>query len=126
MTTYEGAFPTPEASTEELIGFDYILDTYGLGPAEASATVTFGEHTGTVAAMLTDERCPVGRIVAEAYKAEGLQGVEKKAAALKLLYDDFDLPIGRDTRSYHDGSLKRADLLAKASAREEPPDFLAR
>ncbi len=113
-----------EAVMEQPIDYDYILDTFGLGPQEASATITFGSYTGTVAAMLLDGRCPVGGAVAEGYTTGGLPGVETKLGAMKTLYGDFDLNISTETRSYHEGSTQRSELMAKAATQKEPPDFL--
>lgn len=126
MGSFETQVPAREAEAEadQPIDFEHILDTYGLGPQEAASIITFGSYTGTVAAMLTDERCPVGGIVATAYAAEGIAGVETKLDAVKTLYGDFELAIGEETRSYHQGSTQREDLLAQAVMREEPPDFL--
>jgi hypothetical protein len=126
MTSHEGApFLTPEAEATEHIDFDHILDTYGLGPEEASSEVVFESYRGSVAAMLTNPECPVGAVVARAYKSDGIQGVEAKLEALKGFYGDFDLPIGDNTRNFHEGSVDRATLLTKTpTAREESPDFL--
>jgi hypothetical protein len=117
---YEG-FPVqpPEAIDAPVFDESYFLDTFGLGPRETSTVVTFGNHTGTVAAMLADGSCPVGGIVAEAYKAEGLAGVEQKLTSLGALSADFSVPISEATRSYHAGTIQRDELLA------ERPDFLA-
>jgi hypothetical protein len=124
--SFEGPTPTPQEALvdQPVIDFDHILDTYGLGPQEASATITFGNYTGTVAAMLLDERCPVGGVVAGAFAAEGIAGVDTKLGALKTLYGDFDLRVSDETRSYHEGVTERSDLLTKATQHEEPPGFL--
>lgn len=123
----KGPFGVPEAleaAAEPPLDFGHILDTYGLGPQEASAVISFGNYTGSVGAMLTDERCPVGGIVSDAYTADGISGVETKLEALKTLYGDFDLHVSHETRSYHEGTLDRSALFASVTPPEEPPSFL--
>jgi hypothetical protein len=117
MTNYEMAGEEPP------IDYDYFLDTYGLGPQELEATITFGAHTGSVATMLGDERCPVGGILAESYKSDGISGVESKLEGLSVLSSDFHLPISEQTKSFHEGATDRGTLLRQPLG--ETLDFLA-
>ena len=116
------------AETSEAIAeapdYAHLLETYGLGPQEMDQTVSFGNYTGTVAAMFTDERCPVGKMVADTYRAEGIDGVERKISGLQGLDGSFALTISEDTKSFHEGAVKRDELLKKPELTKEEPDFL--
>jgi hypothetical protein len=110
-------------AVEQPIDYDYFLDRYGLGPDEIGATAQYGSHEGTVAEMLESPRCPVGEALADAYAAKGIQGVETKIDALKTVFEGLTLHVGERTREYHQGTLKRENLLTNVP--EESPDFLA-
>ncbi len=103
--------------------YDHFLNTYGLGPDEVNAEAVFGNHRGTMGGMLSDERCPVGGMMAQAYQAEGLAGVEKQMGLLHAMSPDFTVAISEQTREYHAGTTSREDLV---SQQPERPDFLAR
>lgn len=74
-------------------GEEYFHEQFGLGREELQQTVTFGGHQGSVAAMLTDEKCPVGGKLAEAYREGGLEAVQTKANQLSEFAPEFSLPI---------------------------------
>jgi hypothetical protein len=112
-----------EMGVEPPINYEYFLDKYGLGPEEVGATAQYGSHEGTVAEMLESPRCPVGEALADAYAAKGIQGVETKIDALKTVFDGLTLHVGERTREYHQGTLKRDNLLPNVQG--ESPDFLA-
>jgi hypothetical protein len=125
LTVYDEHMTSPEmAGAESPIDFEHFLDTYVLGPQELDSTIAFGAHTGSVAAMLGDEGCPVGGILAEAYKSDGISGVESKLEGLSTFSSGgFSLPISEQTRSFHEGTTDRDTLLRQPSG--ESPDFLA-
>jgi hypothetical protein len=100
-----------------------MIERFGLGPEEANSVVSYGNYTGTLAAMLNDERCPVGNIVAEAYQQEGIVGVETKFAALSMMSNEFSVPISAKTRSYHEGTISRDELVVQDKS-PGGPDFL--
>lgn len=72
-------------------------ERYGLGIEEASQPVTFGAYTGTVAQMLSDDRCPVGGMVQEAYQERGIEGVAEKLRTLGALDSRFSVSISEAT-----------------------------
>jgi hypothetical protein len=100
-----------------------IIERFGLGPEEANTIVSYGNYTGTLAAMLNDERCPVGNVIADAYQTEGIAGVETKFAALSMMSSDFAVSIGDKTRGFHEGTVSRDELAALHQPPGEP-DFL--
>lgn len=113
----------PETAAEAVPDDAQNLDMYGLGPCEMEQIVTFGKHTGTVASMLNDERCPVGKMVADAYTADGIVGVEQKLAGLQVLDSGFKVMISKATRDFHAGEVSRDDLFKRpdpASPRSTP------
>ena len=105
----------------------YYLDTFGLGPEETSASVTYKGHVGTIADMLKDRKeCPVGDWMADAYREEGLAGVEEMGEFMRRRSKDtFQFAVSEKTRAYHAGTLSRDELLPKP-VEARAPDFLAR
>ncbi len=77
----------------------YLLDTYGIGITEANQEVTFGQHHGTVWQMLSDESCPVGGRLMEAYKEEGTAGTEKVLTGFNMADPQFSVKISESTRT---------------------------
>lgn len=118
------AQPSDELDSQHAPFDPTIIERFGLGPEEVNTVVSYGHYTGTLASVLTDERCPVGSIVAAAYQEKGLAGVEEKFAALSMMSSDFMVEISDKTRGYHDGSVSRDELVASAELPGEP-DFLA-
>jgi hypothetical protein len=119
------------------VDYGHILDTFGLGPAEAMRQVTYNGHEGTVATMLTDPGCPVGGKIAAAYEKDGFAGVKRKVAALNEMMDDGNgaepaIVIGPTTRSFYEGKATRDEVLAEPEAGDTRvpeldagrPDFL--
>lgn len=74
-----------------------LIDRYGLGMAEATQQVKFGDYTGTVAEMLNDARCPVGGKIRDAYKGTGIDGVIEQFEALNIMVRDFKIEITAPT-----------------------------
>jgi hypothetical protein len=99
--SHEG-FPTSQPS-EVIIQPDGSLneallgERYGIGVEEAGQEVTFGSYTGTVAQMLSDERCPVGGMVQSAYQEKGIDGVAEKLKTLSQLDPRFSVKIAPET-----------------------------
>ena len=85
--------------------------------------MSYGHYTGTLASMLTDERCPVGNVVAQAYEEKGLAGVEEKFMALSMMSNDFSVNISEKTRAFHEGVVSRDELVTHDQPPGEP-DFL--
>ncbi len=79
------------------LNLEYLATRFGIGEDEAMQRVSFGDHKGTVAEMLDDRGCPVGGIVASAYKKEGLDGVIKKFKALGSMDVNFSVVISEST-----------------------------
>jgi hypothetical protein len=74
-----------------------LAERYGLSPEDAAQEVTFGTYTGTVAQMLSDERCPVGSMVETAYAESGIEGVSEKFKTLAQLDPRFTVEISEQT-----------------------------
>jgi len=107
--------PAVEAAVDDelVVDYDRLLDDYGIGPDEADTIVTFGGHTGPLAAAVSDERCPVGNMLATAYKTGGVEEVNQKLGLFKLMDPGFDVQIGSRTRAFHEGTVDRTELLAR-------------
>ena len=65
------------SDAERLISEAELLTRFGLSAEEASQEVSFMNHTGTVASMVTDEKCPVGNLIEQRKQEEGIEGVQK-------------------------------------------------
>jgi len=89
----------PDGSLNEAL----LSERWGLGIEEASQHVTFGAYTGTVAQMLSDERCPVGGMIEGAYREEGIKGVVAKLKTLGDLDPRFSVEVT-------DATLQREDV----------------
>jgi len=114
---------SPEmAAGEPPVDYAHFLDTTGLGPETLDAEVSFGNWTGTVGAMLADERCPVGAMVKQAYEERGITGVEQTLTGFRMADSRFDVTIDETTRGYHNGDIDRDGIL---QTRTETSDFLA-
>jgi hypothetical protein len=70
---------------------------YGLGVEEANQIVSFGNYTGTVAQMLSDEKCPVGGMVSTAYEDKGIEGVAEQFKLLKVMDKNFSVTFNETT-----------------------------
>ena len=116
--------PPPEVADIPPLDDAYFLDTYGLGPQETAAVVEFGSYTGTVAAMLTDEGCPVGGMVAAAYRTDGIAGVQQRLSLFSQMDNRFSVAVTEKTRGYHEGNVQRDELLNRPDPTEQA-DFLA-
>lgn len=101
-----------------------LVDRFGLGPEEAATIISYGKYTGTLGAMLTDERCPVGNVIESAYEKDGISGVEAQFGALSVMASDFSVTISARTRGFHEGSISRDELVVQPQ-NPEVPDFLA-
>ena len=77
---------------------DFLRNQYGLEAEDAMQTVSFGNYTGTVAQMLSDERCPVGDMVRNAYHEKGLAGVEETFQKFSMVDRAFEPKISETTR----------------------------
>ena len=93
--------PTIDPGFEQLVtangGVEYFESTFGLGLEELPQVVTFGSHTGTVAAMLLDEKCPVGGKIQEAYAQGGLEAVQQKLGQLTEFAPEFSIRVAPQT-----------------------------
>jgi hypothetical protein len=94
---------------------------YGLAPADLDQTVAFGGHQGTVREMLDDPACPMGARVAETFRENGFQGVEKVFGGLAAM--GANVTISDTTRAYHAGEVSREELL-RARSDKGATDFL--
>jgi hypothetical protein len=92
--TEQGSLLNPDGSLNE----DLLSQRYGLGIEEASQEVSFGSYRGTVAQMLSDERCPVGAMVSTAYQEKGLDGVVERFKSLAQMDPQFSIRITPTTR----------------------------
>jgi hypothetical protein len=110
----EGFPAVTNAETDPLVGHEeeYFQQVFGLGREELEQTVTFGGHTGTVAQMLTDEKCPVGSMIGQAYRQEGLAGVQEKLGLLTQMAGEKDGQKLFDVR-ISEQSLERENLKKK-------------
>lgn len=115
--------PNPTEAEADVINgvpVGHLVDTFGLGPVELGTQVRFGTYEGTLGEALTDERCPLGSMVASTYETDGFEGVEKQIGLLSQMSGGaFKLEISATTRAYHEGDIGRDDLL------RNPTDFLA-
>lgn len=98
------AFPDVGTASQEAVFFEdgslnetFLQQRFGIGVEEAMQQVAFGNYTGTVAQMLSDERCPIGGIVEGAYQARGIEGVEEKFKTFTLLDPKFKVEISSTT-----------------------------
>jgi hypothetical protein len=102
MPQHEG-FPIGHEQTitvPEAVFFDdgslneaFLADRFGIGDQEAMQEVTFGSYTGTVAQMLSDEKCPVGGMVSSAYAERGIEGVDGMFKILSEMDSRFSVRV---------------------------------
>lgn len=74
-------------------GEEYFQEHFGFGREELQQTVVFGSHRSSVARMLTDEKCPIGGKLAEAYHEGGTEAVQTKINQLSEIAPEFTLTI---------------------------------
>lgn len=103
MSGSEG-FPSTENEQKEAIFFDdgslnetALQQRFGIGREEAMQPVAFGSYNGTVAQMLSDERCPVGGMLEGAYQERGIEGVEEKFKSLSQIDPQFKVELSPQT-----------------------------
>ncbi|HUY53441.1 MAG TPA: hypothetical protein VMV24_02610 [Candidatus Dormibacteraeota bacterium] len=82
----------PDGSLNESL----LIEQYGIGAGEAMLEVTFGNYRGTIAQMLSNDKCPVGHMVKTAYEEKGLDGVVETFKTLTI-DDDFSARLTKET-----------------------------
>jgi hypothetical protein len=66
---------------------EHLLPLYGITSEEGRQVVTFNGHTGTVAQMFADGRCPVGEMTRNAHEKGGVEAVRERLAMIEQLFD---------------------------------------
>ena len=111
----ESVFHENGSLNEELLH-----NKFGIGIEEAVQLVSFGNHNGTVAQMLDDEKCPVGNMLAESYQEKGLEGVIEKFKFLEAMDKNFRVEVTKTSLRREESKKKDKNNFQEPSNITEP------
>lgn len=91
--TYPEAQVVPvsfEHQVDPRLNDEFFRSNYGISLEEASQPIEAGQYRGTMGQMLTDEKCPVGAMVSEAFQEGGREAAQQKIESFKPIFPNFE------------------------------------